>query len=158
MAKFGHSVVGGTFDRLHPGHRKYLEETFEKSESVSIGLTSDAYIARAETKKELKELIMPYDERKRDLEKYLEDKGYSGRSRVFGIDDDFGDTLSNESYDAIFVAEEKGVEIAGKINSCRQDAGLKPLEIVQIRPLLGPDGGRLSSARIRRSLAVKTQG
>lgn len=157
MGKFRHSVVGGTFDRLHPGHRKYLEETFENSEQVSIGLTSDVYVARSKTK-EFKELILPYDERERDLEKYLENKGYSDRSSVIKIDDDFGDTLSNESYDAVFIAEEKGVETARKINSLRQDVGLKPLEIVRIRPLLGHDGERLSSAKIRRSLAVKAQG
>lgn len=157
MARFRHSVVGGTFDRLHPGHKKYLEETFEYSEKVSIGLTSDGYISRSKTK-EHKELILPYDERKRGLENYLEDKGYSERSRVFEIDDELGDTLTNESYDAIFVAEEKRVETAGKINARRQDVGLKPLEIVEIKPLLGADDERLSSTKIRRSLAVNTQG
>lgn len=158
MAGFRHSVAGGTFDRLHSGHKKYLDEIFESSEVVSIGVTSDAYIARPETIKELKELILPYDERKRGLEKYLEEKGYSVRSRVIEIDDDFGDTLSNESYDAIFIAEEKGAETAGKINSLRQDAGLKPLEIVLIRPLLGPDGGRLSSTKLRRLATAAGQG
>ncbi len=157
MARFRHSVVGGTFDRLHPGHKKYLEETFEYSENVSIGLTSDGYISRSKTK-ELKELVQPYDARRRGLENYLEEKGYSERSRVFEIEDELGDTLTNESYDAIFVAEEKGVETAGKINSRRQDVGLKPLEIVEIQPLLGADNERFSSTKIRRSLAVNTQG
>ncbi len=158
MARFGHSVVGGTFDRLHDGHRKYLDEIFEDSEMVSIGMTSDAYIARPETIKEFKELILPYDERKRGLEKYLEEKGYSERSLVFGIDDELGDTLTNGSYDAIFVSEEQGAKTAGKINSMRIGAGLKPLEIVEIQPLLGQDCERMSSTKIRRSLAVKTQG
>lgn len=157
VARFRHSVVGGTFDRLHPGHKKYLEETFEYSEKVSIGLTSDGYISRSKTK-ELKELILPYYERRRGIGNYLEEKGYSERSRVFEIDDELGDTLTNESYDAIFVAEEKGVETAGKINARRQDVGLKPLEIAEIQPLLGADNERLSSTKIRRSLAVNTLG
>lgn len=158
MARFRHSVVGGTFDRLHSGHKYLIDEAAGNSEMVSIGVTSDAYIASSKTKKELKELILSYDERKRGLEKYIEEKGYSGRSRVLEIDDGFGDTLRNESYDAIFVAEEKGVETAGKINLLRQGAGLKTLEIVRIRPLLGPDDERLSSTKIRRSMAVNTQG
>lgn len=150
--RFGHSVAGGTFDHLHAGHKKYLWDVFENSEQVSIGLTSDEYIARSETIKELKELIQPYEERKSGLENYLEENGYSERSRVFGIDDDFGDTLKNESYDAIFVAEENGVKTAGKINSLREGGGLKPLEIVRIQPLLGSDGERFSSTKIRRFL------
>jgi len=38
-------LIGGTFDTLHLGHRKYIERAFEKGDKVFIQLSSDNYAA-----------------------------------------------------------------------------------------------------------------
>ena len=39
--KYGHLVVGGTFDLMHKGHEAFLQKAFASADKVTIGLTSD---------------------------------------------------------------------------------------------------------------------
>ncbi len=66
-------VVGGTFDRLHLGHKALLRKAFEVGEYVYVGLTSDEMIRD----KPYADRILPYKIRLRDLLKFFEVNGYS---------------------------------------------------------------------------------
>ena len=43
MKKYTRIAVGGTFDILHKGHEKLINETFELADEVFIGLTSNKF-------------------------------------------------------------------------------------------------------------------
>ena len=57
---YNHVVLGGTFDRIHPGHKILLSTALLRCETrVTVGVTSSALL----TKKLLPELIQPVQDR-----------------------------------------------------------------------------------------------
>ena len=59
MSKYKRAAVGGTFDILHIGHKHLLETSFQISEEVVIGVTSDK-IGRRRVGKECRSRWSPY--------------------------------------------------------------------------------------------------
>ena len=59
--KFRKLALGGTFDILHKGHQKTLDQAFKLSEKVMIGLASDRLAAKIRKKHQ----IASYKERKK---------------------------------------------------------------------------------------------
>lgn len=63
-------VLGGTFDHMHSGHRLLLAVASLLCEQrITIGLSEGSLLQR----KILKELIEPFQERKRNLQEFLDD-------------------------------------------------------------------------------------
>ena len=139
-------VVGGTFDRLHLGHKALLRKAFEVGKYVYIGLTSDEMIKD----KPYAEKILPYEVRLRDLIKFLEVNGYKNY-RIIKINNAIGFADRLKSLEAIVVSEEtyKGALI---VNKAREEKGLKPLVIVKIEMVESRLGRRISSSLIRAGL------
>ena len=50
MSKFSLVAMGGTFDIIHRGHLTLLENAFEISDKVIIGLTGDELAAKKRKK------------------------------------------------------------------------------------------------------------
>ncbi|WP_457751939.1 phosphopantetheine adenylyltransferase [Thermococcus sp.] len=144
--KFRKVVVGGTFDRLHLGHKALLRMAFEVGRYVYIGLTSDEMIRD----KAHAEKILPYELRLRDLLKFMEVNGY-GNYRIIKIHNAVGFAGDIKSLEAIVVSEEtyKGALIVNKV---RNERGLNPLEIVTIPLVKSSLGPRISSTLIRAGL------
>lgn len=139
-------VVGGTFNRLHKGHRKILEAAFEIGQAVAIGLTSDDFANRfrvIETKS--------FEERKKQLVDYLEsledveDKPYD----IVCIDDSYGIATLEEGIDCIVVSGETLLR-AQEINAIRFKKGLSRLYILVVPTALSEDGHPISGERIVR--------
>ncbi len=139
-------VVGGTFDRLHLGHKALLRKAFEVGEYVYIGLTSDEMIRE----KPYADKILPYGIRLKDLIKFFEVNGYSNY-RIIKIHTAIGFADDMKSLEAIVVSEEtyKGALI---VNRARKEKGLKPLEIVTIGLVKSSLGSKISSSLIRAGL------
>lgn len=139
-------VVGGTFDRLHLGHKALLRRAFEVGRYVYIGLTSDEMTRD----KPYSEKILPYELRMNDLLKFLEVNGYSNY-RILKIHSAVGFTTEIKSLEAIVVSEEtyKGALL---VNKAREERGLKPLDIVVIGIVRSRFGGKISSSLIRAGL------
>jgi len=143
MGKFERVVIGGTFYRLHKGHRALIKKALEVGERILIGLTTD----------EMAEKMIKghglggFEERKRGLEKFLREVKALGRAQIFPINDPYGPTLVDRKIDAIVVSTET-VKRARQINLLRQKKGLKPLKIVVIRMVLAEDNLPISTARI----------
>lgn len=138
-------VCGGTFDRLHKGHKRFLEHVFAVGEKVVIGLTSDFYI---KTYKDSNH-IESFEIRKNNLEQFLKGHEFASRAEIISIDDMYGKTLdSSYSFDAIVVSEET-VAGAEQINKARQDVGMSSLVIITVPLLETENGDILSSTLIR---------
>ncbi|MBP6913705.1 MAG: pantetheine-phosphate adenylyltransferase [Candidatus Levybacteria bacterium] len=124
------AALGGTFDRLHRGHRDFLQFSLSKSDYVVLGLTSDAYI-----KKNKDGLgIESYEIRKKNLQIFLQSIQKKSRVKIVQIDDLFGPTILPEyKFDVIIVTQDtvKGGE---EINKKRREVGLLdlPLEVFSL--------------------------
>ena len=65
---YSHVVLGGTFDRLHPGHKVPLSTAVLRCDTrLTVGVTSPALL----TRKTLPELIQPVEDRMRGVESFL---------------------------------------------------------------------------------------
>ncbi|ACS90887.1 MAG: Phosphopantetheine adenylyltransferase [Thermococcus sibiricus] len=146
MRRYKKVVVGGTFDRLHLGHKALLRKAFEVGRYVYVGITSDEMIKD----KPYAEKILPYDIRLRDLLKFFEVNGYSNY-RIIKINSAIGFADKIRSLDAIVVSEEtyKGALL---VNKARKEKGLKPLDIVTIDIVKSKIGSKISSSLIRAGL------
>ncbi len=146
MRRYQKVVVGGTFDRLHLGHKALLRKAFEVGKYVYIGMTSDEMIKD----KPYAEKILPYEVRLRDLLKFLEVNRYKNY-RIVKINSAIGFADRIKSLDAIVVSEEtyKGALL---VNKARREKGLKPLDIVTISIIKSKLGGKISSSLIRAGL------
>ncbi len=135
--------VGGTFDRLHRGHKVLIEKAFEiagKEGKVIIGLSAGAL---AEKKKN----CLDFNERKKNLENFLKARGFSNYE-IYPIHDKYGLTLV-EDFDVIVVSEET-FDVALEINRMRKKRGLAEMEIVKIPMIKAEDGRPISSSRIKK--------
>ncbi len=139
-------VVGGTFDRLHLGHKALLRKAFEIGEYVYVGLTSDEMILN----KPYAEKILPYGLRLRDLLKFFEVNNYSNY-RVIKIHNAIGFTDRIKSLEAIVVSEEtyKGALI---VNRARREKNLPELDVITIKLIKSRIGPKISSSLIRAGL------
>ena len=144
MKKFKKVAVGGTFDELHRGHKALLDKAFEIGEKVVIGLSSDEFV----TKMGKPHKTAPYNERRKELEAFLETSGLAEIAEIVPLNDPFGLTISGKGLEALVVSKETE-KTADKINEKRQKAGLLPLEIVAVNMVPAENHTPISTTRIR---------
>ncbi len=139
VKKYSKVAVGGTFDKFHYGHRKLLSKAFEIGDFVEIGVTSNNFAS-------YKGDIESCSVRMSNLNDFLSDD-YSN-FHISRLDDSFGPTVSDASFDAIVVSEETE-PTAVEINNIRKSKGMPLLDIVVISFVLAGDNIPISSTRIR---------
>jgi len=145
--KYLRSVVGGTFDHLHEGHKDLLTMCFDYSKYVDIGLTTQAMIED----KKYASLILPYETRKNEIIAFLRELGIQeDRFQIVPLINMYGNTLEQE-FDAIFVTEHT-VPGAELINTERLKKGMPEL-VIEVCALRKDSLGEiLCSSRIREGL------
>jgi pantetheine-phosphate adenylyltransferase len=143
--KFHRSLVGGTFDRFHLGHRKLLTTAFEQSEQVIIGITTDELF----NDKSFAQLIEAYKIREQSVRDFLSEKSLQDRFEIVPIHDFYGTSLTDKNLDAIFITESNKENVL-KMNEEREKVGFKKLEIVIVPYVLGTNNKVISSERIRK--------
>ncbi len=143
MSKFKRVVIGGTFYKLHRGHKALIRKALEVGEFVLIGLTTD------EMAKEMIKghAVGDFEERRRELEEFLREVRALDRVHIFPIDDPYGPTLVDGTIDAIVVSPETAKR-AREINRLRLRNGLRPMEIVVVKTVLAEDNLPISTTRI----------
>jgi len=165
-----HAVVGGTFDHLHAGHKALLSRACTVARSVTLGLTTDAYVAKyKETVDEenISGVACPristrayqsYAVRKQHVTRWLRECGYLAKVRIVPIDDAYGPTLGRtdevRSLDAIVVSSQTK-QGAYAINKKRRALGLPELQIVEVSMVPAYDKKPISATRIRRGDITK---
>ncbi|MEM3737345.1 MAG: pantetheine-phosphate adenylyltransferase [Candidatus Bathyarchaeia archaeon] len=142
--KFRRIAVGGTFDSLHKGHRKLLEEAFLKGEEVIIGLTTDRLARELHTT----HTVASYEARKEALLNLLRRKGVASRAHIIPIDSREGTAADTLDLEAIVVSPES-YPGALRINELRRQRLMKELEIIVVEEVMAEDGKPISATRIR---------
>ncbi len=148
--KYTSVVTGGTFDKLHRGHRDFIEFVLSLGDKVILGLTSDFYVQGHKNGKN----VASFNTRKAVLEAYFDSIHAKDRVRIVAIDDQHGPAISGDYLlDAIVVTEDtKGG--ADQVNKKRKELGLLPLSVEVFKMVTTPDGVPISSTRIRQEVLL----
>lgn len=141
-------AVGGTFDRLHLGHKDFLNFALSLSEKVILGLTSDMYVARYKNGLG----IESFDVRKENLQQYLESINKKEHVEIVSINDPEGITLDHKYPLEALVITSETKKRAEEINQKRQEQGLLPLTLEVFDMVKAENGERISSSKIREKL------
>ncbi len=136
--------MGGTFDRLHSGHRALIAKAFEVGECVLIGVTTDEFATRLGKNPE-----NSFHSRVENLMAYL-DITYPGRDyQIVPLNDYFAPETYCSDVEMVVVSPETA-QRADEFNEKRRRLGVKPLKIVTIEKVLAEDGKPISTTRVRR--------
>ena len=145
MSNFYLVATGGTFDIIHRGHLTLLSNSFEISDKVIIGLTSDEF-----ARKRGKTLVNNYQTRLDNLTTIISKEFPSSPFDIRKLDNDFGPAVLTKEVEALVVSEETSGQ--GKVlNQLRASKNLPPVKIITIPMFLAKDGVRISTTRIRNS-------
>ena len=145
--------LGGTFDPpIHAGHEALIGKAFEVGKFVVIGLTHDKYFFYLGKDKDwLKNEVKNYSERRSNLRAYLNMKGWDKRYKIVPLYHDYDDGLVEDpKYCEAIIVSIETLRDAEKINEKREENGLPPIKIIQIKTVLARDGSPVSSTRIRK--------
>jgi pantetheine-phosphate adenylyltransferase len=140
---YKHAVIGGTFDGLHKGHQYILTRAFESARTVTIGLTSEAYIRRFKKSRG----VTPYSKRYQELTKWLRSQHFAERTIIVPLDNAWGPAVIGD-FEAIIVSRDNK-HVAREINGLRRERGLPDLVLVEITIIDADDQEPISSTRVR---------
>lgn len=122
------TAVGGTFDRLHDGHRALLKKAAEiTSESIVVGITTPLLQHR----KVHADLIQPFKFRADKVIEYINSINPTVSVDIVPLSDPAGPTATRGDIEAIVVSEETE-SACEAINQTRRANGLKDLDVVVV--------------------------
>ncbi|MHA1821660.1 MAG: pantetheine-phosphate adenylyltransferase [Promethearchaeota archaeon] len=144
--------LGGTFDRLHEGHKLLLKTAFKLGKKVAIALTTDEMLKD----KEYRDLIEPFEVRKEHILEYIKSLGDDclKRTIIIPLKDPFGPAITDPNLD-VHVSSEETIPMALKINDLREKNGLKRMILVAIPIIKDKKGNKISSTDLRKSEMAK---
>ncbi|MFX0185767.1 MAG: pantetheine-phosphate adenylyltransferase, partial [Candidatus Hodarchaeota archaeon] len=139
--------LGGTFDRLHAGHKLFLDIASFYGQNVHVGLISQNYLVKKP--KDYNKIIQEYEKRRKEVEIYLSQrKTISLFSKITkpGMDR----KLAEESKLNALVVSQETCSGAIAINHRRTENNKQKLTIIVIPYVTRDDGTLESSTRMRR--------
>ena len=139
--RFRRCLVGGTFDRLHAGHRLLLDAAQTAADFVEIHITSDAM---AEQKSDH---IQSFETRRECLLDWIEQHA-PRRASVHQLTDVHGPAPTHSKADCIVATPETRGQCE-RINEKRLAGNLPPLAVLEVGHMMDINGEVISSSRIR---------
>lgn len=155
-ASFEGVVLGGTFDRLHNGHKILLSTAAILSRrQFTCGVTDGPMLL----KKKLYEMIEPVENRIGWVKEFVEDVDSTLNCKVVPITDPFGPSTIDTNLDCI-VASKETIKGARLVNEQRKNKGMNTLRTYIINLAEELDSGlcppdedsKISSSKLRRYL------
>jgi cytidyltransferase-like protein len=143
-APYEWAAIGGTFDQLHKGHKTLLRRAFELGKNVLIGLTTQDMV----THKPDWKIISSFDDRKKELERWLTAEGYDDRYIIRPLHNKYGPAITMPELELIVVSEDT-CPVAKEINEIRREHKLPLLHIAVLTMVKAEDQISISSTRIR---------
>ncbi|KMZ74788.1 4-phosphopantetheine adenylyltransferase [Zostera marina] len=142
-------VLGGTFDRLHDGHRLLLKTSAEiAGERIVVGVCDGLMLEE----KEFAHLIQPLEIRMKAIEDYIKLIKPGLKVQLEPIFDRYGPSIVDNDLDAIIVSKET-LRGGHFVNQKRVEKGLSQLKVEIVDLLPGcRSGEKLSSSSLRRRL------
>ena len=139
--------LGGTFDRLHEGHRLFLDTAAHYGQFIHIGLITSGYLNQK--RKTLHYKIESYDTRRKNVENYFfHRKTPITISDISNIDMD-RNLASDASLSALVVSQET-ILGAIAINELRKEQNKEKMTIIVVPRVIRDDGSLVSSTRLRK--------
>ena len=142
---YPHVFVAGTFDGLHKGHEFLLYRAFQLGEQITIGVTSDKFIAKFKAQSSN---VKIFASRKKDLEAWLTKKKFTERATIVPIDDPFEPAASYKEQFTLLVSTETRKR-ADVLNQIRKKRGLPLAILIEVPMVNAEDGKSISSTRVR---------
>ena len=142
--QYNHAGMGGTFDRLHKGHKALIQTALSSADNITIGLTIDNF----SNHKTLHQIIHSFKDRQEQLKDYLFSIGQLSRVNITPLKDVYGPTISDSTIDCLIVTPQtyKGAKM---INNKRTALGQPTLPIIKAKLIKDEEDKYLSSTRIR---------
>ncbi|KAH9578704.1 Cytidyltransferase-like domain [Trypanosoma melophagium] len=146
---YAHVALGGTFDRLHAGHKLLLTTAlFYTTKTLRVGVTLEAML----TKKAHAAYIQPFEARSAAVSHFLRNLRRDIELDVIGITEASGGTDRDPAVEALVVSAETAGAIV-PINTARASNGLAPLKCIEIPYVaVGGDDNRISSTALRKRI------
>lgn len=145
MPRYRHAVLGGTFDHFHLGHVALLHRAFQVGRRVSIGVTTDAFLAAHP--KPAGDRLQPYASRRRAVGRWVKSH-YPGRPvRIVPLENRFGRSIE-EGVDVLVVSADT-LSGGRAVNIERRRLGRRPVPLEVVPVVLADDLRPVSSRRIR---------
>jgi len=150
---YQNAIMGGTFDRLHIGHKIMLSEAVLLTKNrLLIGITNECMLKR----KKLSELIEPFDTRCKNVKHFLDMVASDLEFIPFNITDPYGPSIIEKDYQCLIVSKET-FKTGKMVNEKRLQNKLPELEIhvvelVKDNDIADGDEDKVSSSNFRRHL------
>ncbi|KAF5282893.1 hypothetical protein FQR65_LT14170 [Abscondita terminalis] len=144
---YTHSVLGGTFDRLHIAHKLLLSEAALRSSSkVTVGVTNENMLQG----KTLSELVDPLEKRLNGVKSFMTDICPELNLSIVPIADAFGPTQHDPTMELLVVSAEtsKGGQ---RVNEIRQSKNLPTLDILEVELIEEPYPNLMEERKISSS-------
>lgn len=147
MKQFENVGLGGTFDRLHIGHKLFLDIAAHYGQFIHVGLISSNYLNKIH--KNYLTIIQTFQIRQEEIESFLLKR--DTRCQITSINNPGMDRklASDATFGALVVSQETCHQ-AITINRLRASKGKSKLTIIVIPRALRADGTLESSTKLRK--------
>jgi len=150
VPSFDAVVLGGSFDRLHAGHKLMLTVAVILCTTyMEIGVTDSSLLGT----KKFKDLIQPFDQRVSQVLSFVNALNPLIEYIILRLNEPYGNTMTSTRLQAIVVSPETE-KAATQINQVRTSSSLSPLQVFVIPyvappPMLEGKDTKLSSTLLR---------